>query len=56
MNNEKYIGLVLDERNDYYTIGYKETTEIEKLREWKKEMLECSNVVNCRIIKIENYD
>ena len=36
MNNEtKYIGLIMDERDDSYTIGYHETTEIEKLREWK---------------------
>lgn len=57
MNNEtKYIGLIMDEREDSYTIGYHETTEIEKLREWKEEMLECSNVVDCRIIKIEDYE
>lgn len=57
MNNEtKYIGLIMDERDDSYTIGYNETTEIEKLREWKKEMLECSDVVDCRIIKIEDYE
>lgn len=56
MDNEKYIGLVLDERNDYYTIGYRETTEIEKLREWKKETLECSNVIDCKIIKIEDHE
>lgn len=56
MNNEKYLGLVLDERSDNYTIGYRETTEIKKLKEWKKEMLECSNVVDCKIIKIEDYE
>ena len=57
LNNEtKYIGLIMDERDDSYTIGYHETTEIEKLREWKEEMLECSNVVDCRIIKIEDYE
>ena len=25
---QKYIGLILDERNDYYTIGYRETTDL----------------------------
>jgi hypothetical protein len=50
---ENYIGLILDERNDHYTIGYRQTSDLEKLREWKKEMLECSNVVDCKIVKVE---
>ena len=53
MNKEKYIGLILDERNEYYTIGYRETFDLQKLKEWKKEMLECSNVNDCKILKIE---
>ena len=53
---QKYIGLILDERNDSYTIGYMETTDLKKLRKWKKEILGCSNVVDCRIIKIEDYE
>jgi hypothetical protein len=53
MNKEQYIGLVLDERNEYYTIGYRETSDLEKLKEWKKEMLGCSNVTDCKILKIE---
>jgi hypothetical protein len=50
---ENYIGLILDERNDYYTIGYRQTSDLQKLKEWKKEMLECSNVKDCKILKVE---
>jgi len=52
-NNEQYIGLILDERNEHYTIGYRETSDLEKLKEWKKERLACSNVIDCKILKIE---
>lgn len=50
---ENYIGLILDERNDHYTIGYGQTSDLKKLKEWKKEMLECSNVIDCKILKVE---
>jgi len=53
---QTYLGMVLDERDDYFRVGYRETTEIEKLRKWRKEMLECSNVIECKIIKIESYE
>ena len=50
---ENYIGLILDERNDHYNIGYGQTSDLKKLKEWKKEMLECSNVIDCKILKVE---
>ena len=50
---ENYIGIILDERNDHYTIGYRQTSDLQKLKEWKKEMLECSNVIDCKILKVE---
>ena len=50
---KNYIGLILDERNDHYTIGYRQTSDLLKLKEWKKEMLECSNVIDCKILKVE---
>lgn len=50
---ERYIGLILDERNDYFTIGYRETSDLAALKEWKAEMLECGNVIECKILKIE---
>ena len=53
---QTYLRMVLDERDDYFRVGYRETTEIEKLRKWRKEMLECSNVIECKIIKIEGYE
>jgi hypothetical protein len=36
MNEEKYMGIILDERNEHYTIGYRETSDLQKLKEWKK--------------------
>jgi hypothetical protein len=53
---ENYIGLILDERNDHYTIGYRQTSDLQKLKEWKKEMLECSNVTDCKILKVEEIE
>lgn len=50
---ENYIGLILDERNDHYNIGYRQTSDLQKLKEWKKEMLECSSVIDCKILKVE---
>ena len=50
---EKYIGLILDERNDYFTIGYRETSDLAALKKWKAESLECGNVIECKILKIE---
>ena len=50
---EKYIGLILDERNDNFTIGYRETSDLTALKEWKAEMLECNGVIECKILKIE---
>jgi hypothetical protein len=52
-DSKKYIGLILDERDDYYTIGYRETTNLEALKKWKEEMLECCNVQDCKILKVE---
>jgi len=53
---ENYIGLILDERNDHYTIGYRQTSNLQKLKEWKKEMLKCSNVTDCKILKVEEIN
>jgi len=53
---ENYIGLILDERNDHYTIGYRQTSDLQKLKEWKKEMLECSNITDCKILKVEEIE
>ena len=50
---EKYIGLILDERNDDFTIGYGETSDLAALKEWKAEMLTCGNIIECKILKIE---
>ena len=57
---ENYIGLILDERND---LSYRETwysltlgfsaADLQKLKEFRKEMLECSNVTDCKILKVK---
>lgn len=54
MNNEqKYIGLFKNEFDDYYKMGYRETSNLEKIKEWKKEMLECVGIKDCKIVKVE---
>ena len=50
---ERYIGLILDERNDHFTIGYRETSDLAALKEWKAEALKCGNVMEIKILKIE---
>jgi hypothetical protein len=53
IKDENYIGLILDEKNDYYTIGYRQTSDLTSIKEWKEEMLECSDVTDCKILKVE---
>lgn len=53
MTADKYIGLILEEGNENYTVGYRETTDLQKLKKWKKEMISYSNVYIVRILKIE---
>jgi len=48
----KYIGLVFDEYGNV-SVGYRATSDLTQLQKWKKEMLECSDVSDCIIYKIE---
>ena len=52
MSKERYIGLIHDERNDDFTIGYNISTNINKMLKWKEEMLNCGNVEDCKIFGI----
>ena len=60
MSKEKtYIGLIHDERDDDYTIGYSESKNLKKMIKWRNEMLKCSNVIDCKIYElkeIKGYD
>jgi len=53
IKDENYIGLTLDEGDDYYTIGYRQTSDLTSIKDWKEEMLECNNVIDCKILKVE---
>ncbi len=52
MSKKRYIGLIHDERNDDFTIGYNISTNIKKMLKWKEEMLNCGNVEDCKIFEI----
>jgi hypothetical protein len=57
MNKEKkYIGLVQDERDDYYTIGYSESKDLKKMIDWRNEMLLCGNVIDCKIYELKEIE
>ena len=53
VKTDRYIGLILDERSDDYTIGYSETSDLGKIKEWKQKMLGCTDIVDCKILKVE---
>jgi len=50
---DRYIGLILDERSDDYTIGYSETSDLKKIKDWQQKMLGCTDIVDCKILKVE---
>ena len=56
MSKKRYIGLVQDERDDNFTIGYSISTNIEKMLKWKEDMLECCNVEDCKIFEIKEIN
>ena len=56
MSKERYIGLIHDERNDDFTIGYNISTNIKKMLKWKEEMLNCVDVEDCKIFEIKELN
>ena len=56
MSKERYIGLIHDERNDDFTIGYNISTNIKKMLKWKEEMLNCVDVDDCKIFEIKELN
>ncbi len=56
MSKKRYIGLIHDERNDDFTIGYNISTNIKKMLKWKEEMLNCGNVEDCKIFEIKELN
>ena len=53
MSKKRYIGLIHDERNDDFTIGYNISTNIKKMLKWKKEMSNCVDVEDCKVFEIK---
>ena len=53
ISKERYIGLIHDERNDGFTVGYNISTNIKRMLKWKEEMLECCSVEDCKIFEIK---
>ena len=56
MSKKQYIGLVHDERDDDFTIGYNISTNIKKMLKWKEEMLDCGNVEDCKVFEIKEIN
>jgi hypothetical protein len=54
--SNNYIGLVREEfsETNEWKIGYNLSPDnLDKMKEWKSEMLSCSNIEDCKIFKIE---
>ena len=56
MSKKRYIGLIHDERNNDFTIGYNISTNIKKMLKWKEEMLNCVDVDDCKIFEIKELN
>ena len=56
MSKKRYIGLIHDERNDNFTIGYNISTNIKKMLKWKEEMLGCNNIEDCKVFEIKEIN
>ena len=56
MSKKRYIGLIHDERNNDFTIGYNISTNIKKMLKWKEEMLNCGDVEDCKIFEIKELN
>ena len=56
MSKKRYIGLIHDERNNDFTIGYNISTNIKKMLKWKEEMLNCGNIEDCKIFEIKELN
>ena len=56
MSKKQYIGLVHDERDDDFTIGYNISTNIKKMLKRKEEMLDCGNVEDCKVFEIKEIN
>lgn len=52
----KYIGLIQEELDDDFEVGYNISSNLKKLLKWKEEMLECGNVIKCKVFKIEEIN
>jgi hypothetical protein len=48
-----YITLIKDERTHSWEIGFDETNNLEEHMKFKKEMLECGNTIDVKILKVE---
>ena len=53
---KQYIGLVHEERNDGFTVGYNISTNIKRMLKWKEEMLECGNIEDCKVFEIKEIN
>ncbi len=56
MSKKRYIGLIHEERDDNFTIGYNISTNIKKMLKWKEEMLGCCNVEDCKVFEIKEIN
>ncbi len=51
-NTKKYIGLILDERNDSFEVGWEIDNDLAGMLAWKEDMLSCTNVDDCKILEV----
>jgi hypothetical protein len=56
MSKKRYIGLIHEERNDDFTIGYNISTNINRMLKWKEETLKGCNIEDCKIFELKEIN
>lgn len=53
IKRKQYIGLIHDERDENFTVGYNICSELNKMLKWKEEMLGCNNIEDCKVFELK---
>ena len=50
---KKYIGLIHEERDESFEVGYGISSNLKEMLEWKEEMLKSGNILDCKIFELK---
>jgi len=52
MSKNKYIGMIQEEFDDDFSLGYRIDSNLKALKKWRKEMITCNGVEDCKIFQL----